>query len=703
MKGLRIVGIIIGVLLLVIIAAAAALVIFVDPNDYKDQITQAVKEQTGRELTIDGDIELSLFPWLGLDIGQARLSNAPGFAEQPFAEVREVGVQVKLLPLLRKEVEMSTLRLDGLRLYLGVDAQGNPNWSDMIKEAKPAEPEQKQEQPGGQALAALAIGGVEISDAALVWDDRATGVKHRIQDLNLSLSEIAPEQPIDFDLNFDIEMDQPAMQCDVALTGVLSMSESLQQFDVKDLKFTMDAEGEGVPNGEMESELTSDVAVDLQQQTLKVADLVLKAMGLTMKGQVDGQAIQSENARFNGKLAVQEFVPRELIQQLGQPVPEVSDSTVLGKADADIGFTATPSSFNAKTLAVRIDDTTLSGTAGVNDFANPAIRFDLALDKIDLDRYLPPPAEGEVKAAPTPAEAAAGAAGALPLDALRALNLAGTLKIGQLKAYQLRTSDVLVTLKARDGVVRVNPAEARLYQGSYNGDITLDARGSQAKIALDEKVKGVQAGPLLKDMMGDDKLLGTADVSVKLNGTGNTPDAIKNTLNGNASFSFTEGAVKGINVAALIRNARARLEGKPVPEDSGPNQTDFTSLTGTANVVDGVVHNDDLTAKSPLLRVDGKGKADLPKEWVDYLLTVKVVGSLEGQGGAGLQDLKGVAIPLRIKGAFADPGFNVELEDVIKDAVKQKVEDKVQEKVEDKVKDKLDDKLKDQLKGIFGR
>ena len=701
MKALRIVGILVGVLVLVLVIGAAALLIFVDPNDYKDQITRAVEEQTGRTLTIEGDMELSVFPWLGLEIGRTRLSNAKGFAEQPFAAVEEVGVQVRLLPLLRKELEMSTLRLKGLDLYLGVDKQGNPNWSDMIKPA--AEPAPEADEGRGAALAGLAIGGVEISDANLVWDDQQAGARYQLRDLDLSLSEIAPGTPIDFSLDFEVELDQPAMEGELELAGVLTLGPELQRFEIRDFKLETEAEGETLPGGKVEAELASDVTVDLSAGTLQVADLVLEAMGLKITGQASGQDIQSDQARFSGNLKVQEFVPRELIERLGQPAPEVSDATVLGKADADIGFSATPKSFTADKLSVRLDDSTLTGSAGIASFASQAIRFDLTLDTIDLDRYLPPPAEGEPRAAPTPAQAAAGGAGALPLDTLRALNLDGTLRVNQLKAYQLRSSDVLVTIKARDGLVRVNPARASMYEGGYSGDITLDARGDTARIALDEKVQGVQAGPLLKDLMGDDKLLGTADVNAKLTASGNSPEALKRTLNGNAGFSFTEGAVKGINIAALIRNAKARLEGKPAPADSGPNQTDFTSLTGTAKITNGVVRNDDLAAMSPLLRVNGQGMADLPQEQVDYSLTVKLVGSLEGQGGEGLQDLKGVAIPLRIEGPFAKPNYSVDLAKVLEGAAKEKVKEKVEEELEKKLEDKLDDKVKDQLKGIFGR
>jgi AsmA protein len=172
-------------------------------------------------------------------------------------------------------------------------------------------------------------------------------------------------------------------------------------------------------------------------------------------------------------------------------------------------------------------------------------------------------------------------------------------------------------------------------------------------------------------------------------------------LGGNASFSFTDGSVKGVNIAALIRNARAKLKGEPAPASSEPNQTDFTEMKGTTVISNGLVRNDDLYMSSPLLRLTGKGEVSLPGETIDYTLTAKLVSSLEGQGGAALGDLKGVSIPVRIGGTFSKPSYTPDLGAALSDAAKAKVEEKVEEqkqKIQEKLGDKLQDKL---LKGLF--
>ena len=123
-------GLVALVVVLFIVAVAVASFYF-DPNDFKDQMSAAVKENTGRDLSIAGDIELSLFPWLGVQVGQVTLGNASGFPEPVFASAEKTQIRVKLLPLLTRQLEMDTLTLHGLTLKLARDEQGRTNWEDL--------------------------------------------------------------------------------------------------------------------------------------------------------------------------------------------------------------------------------------------------------------------------------------------------------------------------------------------------------------------------------------------------------------------------------------------------------------------------------------------------------------------------------------------------------------------------------------------
>lgn len=711
-KILRVFGILVALLAVIIVVAALVLPRVIDPNNYRDDIARLVKEKTGRDLTIAGGIGWSVFPWLGVEIGAVRLSNAKGFGEEPFALVDAAQVRVKVLPLLRKEIEMSTVVLDGLQLRLARDKSGRTNWDDLMKPAaaKPARPEKPAERDGGLPVAALAIGGVAINDARVLWEDQAAGVTQRIEDLDLELGAIEPGRPVDVTLSLSHRGGKPELASQVKLSAVVALAERLKQVTVSDLKLDVDAQGESLPGGRVRADLGAQAALDLDKQTLSLTDLVVNAMGLSLRGQAQGTGIGGDKPQLAGTLKIDEFVPRDVLRTLGQKLPEVSDATVLGKADAAFAFKATADSANLSDLRLRLDDSSVTGSLGISNFAKPATTFNLALDAIDLDRYLPPQKPGEVKAAPTPAEAAAGAAGMLPVDTLRGLNLKGTLKIGKLKAYQMRSTDITVTVAAKDGLVRVHPAGAKMYEGSYSGNVTLDVRGKEPRIAMDEKLAGVQIGPMLTDMTGDARITGKADIAVKLNAAGNDPEAMRRTMNGNASFSFLDGTVKGMNVLGEIRRAYALVRGKPAPAATGtPDQTDFSALTGTAVITNGLVRNDDLLLKSPVMQLAGKGTANLVNEQLDYGVTANLVDVLEGEG-----ELTGRAIPVRITGTFSAPKVGVDMEQVLKQEVKKQIEKKIEEKlgiggeaqkeeVQKDVQQKLEEKVQDKLKGLFGR
>ncbi len=231
---------------------------------------------------------------------------------------------------------------------------------------------------------------------------------------------------------------------------------------------------------------------------------------------------------------------------------------------------------------------------------------------------------------------------------------------------------------------------------------------SLLRVSMDESLSDVNIGALLADMTGKDRVTGTLNAAAKFTGTGATPDAIKKTLSGNLALAFTDGAVKGVNLIRVVREAQAVLKGKPYTEKTQVEQTDFSTMSATANVNNGIIRNDDLDAKSPLLRVQGKGMVDLGRESINYLLTTTIVGSLEGQGGKEISELAGIPIPIEVNGTFSSPRYkprlDVALKQVAGDKVKQAVEEKkgeLKEKAQEKLQKQLDKRLDGKLKGLF--
>jgi AsmA protein len=710
-KLLKIVGIAVLVTLLLLVGAAVALPLLVDPEDIKAQLSARVKEHTGRELSIPGEVELSVFPWLGASLGEVSLGNAEGFRAPVFASTSKVDVRVKLMPLLDRRVEMDTVVVHGLTLNLERNKQGDTNWGDLAAGGGAASaPAGGAPAPGsapapggeqGSALAALSIGGLDVRDGTLSYTDAQAGQAYTVRNLTLKTGtlSLAPGQSQDLELGFDLNSANPPLDGRVTATVSVSVDQSANTAAISGLDLNGEFTGDTLPGGALSVKLGADAQMDLGKHTLAVRNLRLQVVDLVATGTLDASGLDKAPA-YSGELNLAEFNPRKLIEGLGQTAPVTADPGALARASLDAKFSGSADAVSVEPLQLTLDESTVTGKAGVSNLARPAVRFALALDAIDLDRYLPP---GQEASAASPGAAAGGAAGALPLDTLRALDVAGSVKAGKLEVAKLDLTDVTATINAKDGLVRLSPMAAKLYQGSYAGSITLDARKTTPTLAVDEKIAGVSIEPLLTDLQGEAaRISGTAEASAKLTAAGTDPESIKKTLNGNLAFVLRDGAVKGYDIAQMIRNAKSYL-GKDVAYDAN-SKTDFAEIKGTATVTDGVVSNPDLSAKSPLLRVDGNGQASLPAETVDYRVRATLVASSKGQGGKDVDELAGVPLPIHITGTFSDPKPRPDFEALMQGAVAAKGKELIEQqkgKVSEKVKESLGDKAGDVLKGLI--
>ena len=686
-KLFKLLGFLASAVFVLLIALVVALTLFIDPNDYKDEITVLVKEQTGRTLSIEGDLELSFFPWIGVEIGKVQLANAPGFGDTPFARVEKAGVKIELLPVLRNQLVADTIILDGVQLNLVVKPNGQNNWKDLADaaEKKPAEKSKAAKDTTetaekGLVIAALDINGIKISNAQFILDDQKSKSYIAIENLKLQTGHLTIGKPVEFEASLDFKDKKTAKPRHI--------------------------------------ELSAELAVDMEKQTLKVSDLVFETGELQLQGNVNGTSILDDNRKFTGKIKVSEFVPRDLMREFGIAVPETKDPTVLGKANLEASFVATSDRVKVSGLKMKLDDTSLQGQVSVSHFKDPIVKFTLDIDEIDLDRYLPPPQTdagsssqeqtGTKQAATSKTmegKATTGNEILLPVETLEGLNLEGSLKVGKMKLANLRSEQIEVGLVANKGNIRVHPAKAKLYQGSYNGDIRLDVRGKTPTLSMNEKLSGVQAEPLFIDVADLDWIMGRADMAAKLTSKGNTMNALKKGLNGKAQFSFMNGAIKGYNVGHMIRKVNATFAGQPAPREE-IQETDFSEFKGTATIKNGVVHNVDLLLNSPLLKITGAGQADLVREQLNYRVKAEIVANIQLQGGDPLAKLKGEQIPLLVTGSFDDPKFKLELDKILEAKVKAKIKEKVEEKKQElkqKLQDKLKNKLGDRLKGLFGR
>jgi AsmA protein len=675
-KLFKILGWLLGVILLLVIAAAIILPLVFDPNDFKDEIVAQVEEQTGRTLQIEGDLKLSVIPWLGLETGAVSLGNAEGFGDEPFAAADAIAVRVKLMPLLSSELEVDTVGIDGLVLNLAKAKDGRTNWDDLAteQESKPQEPAQAGPEDGG--LKRLAINGIDISDGRVTWDDRQSGQRYEIDQIKLNTGSIVPGKPVALDMGLVLKSSDPELNAALDMGGTIEVDQDADTLRIDALKLTVDAQGAALPQGSLRAQLQTGLVLKLDGSSLQLNALKLDSGDLHLSGDLQGANLNAQPA-FSGSLKLAELNFRDWISSQGMAVPETADPKALTRLSADVSLNAKGSTTNIDKLALVLDDTNINGKASLK---GDAVGFTLNVDAIDLDRYLPPPEEGgEEGAAASAGDGSAAAEEELfPIETLRGLNLNGVLNIQRLTINKLLAEGVKVTVKAGGGKLQMQQQVSSFYQGSYTGQTNINVQGKTPVLKIRSALSGIQAGPLLKDMTGDDKLTGKGRFNAELTASGNSTDAVKRSLGGNLNFRFEDGAVKGINLAQKIRELKALTDGKKAADADEPLQTDFSELTGSGVITRGVLSNKDLLAKSPYLRVQGDGTVNLVNEKTKYNLRTVLVNTSKGQGGKELASLEGVTIPVRVSGRYSDPKYSINWGEVLVDSQKDKLKEKLE-------------------------
>lgn len=724
MRALKIAAWVAGGLVALIVVALLLVVLFVDPNDYRDDIARMVEQKTGRKLTLTGDLKLSVFPWIALETGAATLGDAPGFGDEPFVAIGEARVGVRLLPLLRGKVEVGNVRLSGARIRLITDEQGRDNWADLGSkeaEATPAAESGPTEIP--------TIAGLEIKDAAVTMENRQEKTRRVVRDFNLRTGRLQSGEPFDLALGFVLDQ-EPALsvkvhlaatvtadlernthrladpEIDVTLSGqgyppdgipVQIRAKSLQT-DIGQELYRLDGltlnttwTGDGFPAAGVPVALqASDLGANLAAQTMELNGLDLQVAGAHMTGNFTGAEIL-DAPKIKGPLKLDPISLREWLPKLGVELPRTRDPDVFRKLSFSSNVAATKTSAELGDIVMQLDDTTAKGMLGVADFASKALRFDLNVDKINADRYLPPPVE--TPATPKDKEPPAE----IPVEALRKLNARGQLQVGAAIFAGIKFSKLRLGVNARDGRVRFNPSEASMYGGQYRGDIGIDATTNVARVTLDEHVSGVDFAPLFKDLFESKRVSGKGSANIKLAGAGRNTDDVMKTLDGTVDFKVADGALEGADLWYEIRRARALIKQEAAPERTGPERTPFSALTGSGVMKNGVLSNNDLNVAMQYLKVTGQGTVDIPKSALDYRLVAAILKvPREGADTTQMQDMVDAEIPVKVTGSLSDPKVRPDLEGYLKGQAKERLE-KEKGKVEEKLKKKLGDKLRDIL------
>ena len=400
---------IVGIILVLLLLVPVAIFLAVDLNDYKQTIANAVHKKTGRTLAIEGKLSKSVFPWLGVEIGRVSFSNAAGFQPAEFARADDIQVKVALLPLFKRQIHVADIVLHGLVVNLAINKAGVSNWADLSQaNTKTAAPTGKPTAPAAGApakgntqelLGALVIGGIDIRDAQLRWDDQKAGALYEVDHFNLRSDEIRIGKPIHAELSLNARSNQMKASAHIAWRSDITMDPTTQRYHLADMNLTVKAQGKDVPGQQLESELNATIDADLKDETATAHTLTLKTLGLTLSGDLHSDRLLTSPA-FTGHIAIAPFNPREMMKKLAITLPPMADAKVLGKASADFALQGGLDSVNLDSLKLVLDDTTITGKAGISHFAQPAINYVLDIDKLNADRYLPPPSKAAPANAP---------------------------------------------------------------------------------------------------------------------------------------------------------------------------------------------------------------------------------------------------------------------------------------------------------------
>jgi AsmA protein len=669
-----------GVVGIVVIAAVALLLIF-DPNDFRDDISARVSETTGREFAIEGELGLSIFPWLAVEVGRSTLGNAQGFGDRPFATFEEARLSVQLIPLIfRQEVTVGTASLDSLVLNLQVAADGSNNWEDLAQADAAAPTDTAQP---GTSLESLDIAGVRVSNATISYSDAQAGSSYLVRGLTLETGNISANAPFDIEAEFDFEAEPGELAGRLVISGATTIGSAFDALTLDNLNVA--GQLAGITDGMTGLELGARrIAVDMNAETVTMGEMDLGILGLRMTADV-APFSYAGTPEPQATIQVQPFSLKDLMSAMGVEPPVTADPSALSRvafsAEAAVGET----SIALRSMSLTLDDTTLTGQLSYPLTENGLIEFDLAADSINVDAYMAPADEAS----------AAGDTGTddieIPVDMIRALQARGRVTLERATLSGMLFENLELGVDSANGNLRLHPVSAELFDGTYSGDVRIDASGNTPRISVNEKIDGVSLTPLARSMFDQENLSGTIAGSFELRGAGQNLSAIRSDLDGTMAFQLADGAWEGTDVWHQLRSARALFRKEPPPERRNPPRTEFSSVIATGTVTKGVFRNEDLLAELPFLQLAGKGSVDLVKAEIDYSMQARVLERPEFVGGASegeLKDFTEAVIPLKISGSLNSPSIRPDINGMLKAEVKKVVDEK-----RDELKDRLVNKL----------
>ena len=690
-----------------IVIAVISVPFFINPNDYKAKISQLVQDQTGRELAIPGDIKLHVSPRLDVtfSLGDIRLAASKDFTGTPFASSKLAEIKLALWPLLSsKQLQVNNIVLEDVQLNLIRDKEGRTNWQDLITGSKSAPkdkaPETSKEKPAqatDKKSLAIDVGAINIKNINVRYQDEQSGQTIELSKFNLNVGHLQEGRPFPIEADFVLNLDdanRKPLTATISSKGTLTLFLSKQHFILADFSLKGLFQGEMFPASKLELELLTDADINIPDEKVLLKKLVVKQGELTAETALSLTGFKTPS--IAGTFQLQEFSPATYLEQQGIALPDFSDPQVLGRLSASLGFSLEGDRLAVKDMNVQLDDTTIKATASVNNLKHPDYQLVMDIDQLDLDRYAVKKGEPNEtpatvtktepeKQKPSPQQPAQGQQQdqlIIPVHLLRDLLFSADIKIGTLKAGKLQTSQIVLKAEGKDGLIKLEPLSAKLYDGTVTVTGEIDVRGDIPKMQLKKVLQNVEMGPLFVDMTGKEEISGRANLQADVITRGLTKKELTRNANGNLSLSLADGRIARLQILQTIRLAKALLDKQAMAPASSEQPTGFATLTASGKLTNGVFKNNDLLMESDLMKVTGKGTVDLVNEQIDYLLTVYLTDRVERDRETGLVDLGNTPIPYRIKGSFTKLEQSAAIEELVKAKAEKFLLDTLQKQLE---------------------
>jgi len=609
---------------------------FIPAEMLKRKLIEQVEAATGLSLTINGEMHAHFFPTAGVSLQDVTLFDPINPTDKPLATLKALDVRIALIPLLSKDVVIKKLAMDNPTINLHVNAKGKENWVfTPIKEQAEATPNTgtKGKNP---TLSNLQISGLKLSNGIVHYRNEMTGKNWDLSALDASISMDGMSDPMTVKLSGDFQE---------------------KSFSVKS---TLNNPHSFLSGSETAVTLTIDS--DLLQASL------------------DGSIISHT---FNGAAHVKSKSLTALQAWVDPSAKAAMQSPLAIDVRGDTRCSAQACQFNKATL--KLDNLNASGNAGI-DFAGriPNINIELATDVLDLNPFLPPEAQktswNSMLISEAMAEPATGwSKEPMDFSVLKLFNLTANIKTKGLLVRKIKIGNAIFRAKIDKGRLSADVIDAKLYGGK--GDISVVIDSNSNVVEKRANFANIDAEPFLKDAMNEDHLSGTANMQMNVIGKGRSQYDIISSLQGIGTLKFTNGAIKGINIADMVRNVQSAFKNV----DRSSQKTDFAELGGSVTITNGIVKNSDLAMKAPLMRLSGAGQVDLPARTINYRLKPEVVQTLQGQGG---KEKQGLGVPILITGSLDNPTYAPDVQGVVEDAIKDP------QKIKDTIKD-----VKEQFKG----